>query len=301
MLDFYAALFERSAMQLMRWQLLSTPFTWNGDSIFSMKRYNICTFISSLPSCDWQGDKIREPFRRGLGYTVQWLDGLCVLVEKKVEDALEVSDRILHKRDIPLEKDDRDVIDSECTHLLWQLCPACFGGSTFGRPLEEWVSFTFIYLGYLWLRLNEFVSGGDFQICTDDNFHHQHLVSGGSSIPSHDLKNIIPKSFVDKTGENIARAWKLPAKHRKSHVPDEAIDDCKDAYEAANRDKKMLPLARLAMTTITGCHWYAATIFHYFLPTWILFDTPGEQLKYAIALILWFAKHVPRHSTFSVL
>jgi len=30
-------------------------------------------------------------------------------------------------------------------------------------------------------------------------------------------------------------------------------------------------------------------------------DTPGEQLKYAIALILWFAKHVSRHSTSSVL
>ena len=55
-----------------------------------------------------------------------------MLVEKKVEDALEVSDRILHKRDILLEKDDRDVVDSECTHLLRQLCPACFGGSTFG-------------------------------------------------------------------------------------------------------------------------------------------------------------------------
>ena len=40
------------------------------------------------------------------------------VVEKKVEDALEVSDRILHKRDIPPEKDDWDVVDSECTHPL---------------------------------------------------------------------------------------------------------------------------------------------------------------------------------------
>jgi len=46
-----------------------------------MKRYNNGTFISSLLSCDWQGDKIREPFRRGLGYAAQWLDGLRVLIK----------------------------------------------------------------------------------------------------------------------------------------------------------------------------------------------------------------------------
>jgi hypothetical protein len=30
-------------------------------------------------------------------------------------------------------------------------------------------------------------------------------------------------------------------------------------------------------------------------------DTPGEQQKYAIALILWFIKHIPKNSTVSIL
>ena len=30
-------------------------------------------------------------------------------------------------------------------------------------------------------------------------------------------------------------------------------------------------------------------------------DMPGEQYKFAIALILWFAKHVLKHATFLVL
>ena len=53
---------------------------------------------------------------------------------------------------------------------------------------------------------SEFISSGDFQICTDGNFHHRHLVSGGSSIAFHNPKHIIPKAFVDKTGEDIAAA-----------------------------------------------------------------------------------------------
>ena len=103
-----------------------------------------------------QGEKIREPFRRGLGYAAQWLDGLRVLVEKKVEEALTVSDQTLQQeKDVislktdtgvnletsPDENGDPDLV--ECTRFLRQLCPACFGGSSFGRPLEEYAFFFF--------------------------------------------------------------------------------------------------------------------------------------------------------------
>jgi len=89
-----------------------------------------------------QGEKIREPFRRGLGYAAQWLDGLQVLVEQKVEESLIVSDQTLRQADAPpaLQKggeEESDIV--ECTRVLRQLCPACFGGVSFGRPLEEYV------------------------------------------------------------------------------------------------------------------------------------------------------------------
>jgi len=60
-----------------------------------------------------------------------------VLVEKKVEEALSVSDEALqHAREIPpVDKNNQDNV--ECSRLLRQLCPACFGGSSFGRLLEE--------------------------------------------------------------------------------------------------------------------------------------------------------------------
>jgi len=144
----------------------------------------------------------------------------------------------------------------------------------------------------------QFLSGGDFQICTDGNFHHRHLVSGGSSIPFHDPKHIIPKSFVDEVGKNIARARKLPPKRRNPKVPDEAIDDCEDAYEAANGDKKK---AASDEARYDDRGWMSLICRHDIPLFFANIDTPGEQQKYAIALILWIVKQVPKHSTFSVL
>ena len=90
----------------------------------------------------WQGEKIHEPFHCGLGYVSQWLDGLRVLVERKVEESLIASDQMLRQADAPpaLQKSGEEESDIvECTRVLRQLCPACFGGVSFGRPLEEYV------------------------------------------------------------------------------------------------------------------------------------------------------------------
>ncbi|EGO23826.1 hypothetical protein SERLADRAFT_392327 [Serpula lacrymans var. lacrymans S7.9] len=38
-----------------------------------------------------------------------------------------------------------------CASILIQYCPACIGGTVFGRPLDE---------------------GGDIHVATDGNFHH---------------------------------------------------------------------------------------------------------------------------------
>ncbi|KIM38191.1 hypothetical protein M413DRAFT_30325 [Hebeloma cylindrosporum] len=260
LLDFYAALFERScdAVNAMA-AALNTFYTKRGFHFLNNKN-----------------EKIREPFRRGLGYAAQWLDGLRVLIERRVEDALTASDQILQQDAAStLQKNDLENL-SECMRILRQLCPACFGGSTFGRPLED---------------------GGDFQICTDGNFHHRHLISGGSSIPFHDPKHIIPKAFVDETGEKIIKARKLLPKRRKCPVPDEAIDDCEESYDAANGDKK-----KAAGEARYDDYGWMSLVCRHDIPLFFAnIDTPGEQQKYAIALILWFAKHVPKNATFSVL
>jgi hypothetical protein len=141
----------------------------------------------------------------------------------------------------------------------------------------------YFYLLEIPLVDDESISGGDFQICTDSNFHHRHLVSGGSGIPFYDLKHVIPKSFVDETGENIACARKLLAKYRKSHVPDKAINNCEEAYEAANRDKKK---AASGEAHYDDQGWMSLICRHNIPLFFTNIDTPGEQQKYAIALIL---------------
>jgi hypothetical protein len=110
-----------------------------------------------------KNEKIREPFRRGLGYAAQWLDSLRTLVAEKMEEALASSDQVLqhasplgetldelaaslppHYTDRVTEGENTARKDSsgdlaECTRTLRQLCPACFGCSSFGRSLEEYV------------------------------------------------------------------------------------------------------------------------------------------------------------------
>ena len=68
----------------------------------------------------------------------------------------------------PVEDRDRDLV--ECTRFLRQLCPACFGGSSFGRPLKEYIFYCFSFIRIF--LSNSVLSGGDFHICTDGNFHH---------------------------------------------------------------------------------------------------------------------------------
>ncbi|KAF8907605.1 hypothetical protein CPB84DRAFT_1843822 [Gymnopilus junonius] len=164
---------------------------------------------------------------------------------------------------------------SECLRSLRQLCPACFGGSTFGRDLAD---------------------GGDFQIATDGNFHHRHLVSGGQSVPFHDPKHIIPKSFIDEVGEAILKARRLPPKKQKPKVPDSAVDECEKVHDTADGDKKKVRDGRY-----DNMGWMSLVCCHDIPLFFANIDTPGEQQKYAIALILWFFALVPPDATATVL
>lgn len=83
-----------------------------------------------------------------------------------------------------------------------------------------------------------FISGGDFQIATDGNFHHRHLVSGGESIRFHEPKHIVPKAFVDEVGEIIRKARKSPPNTQSPKVPGSAIDECEKSHDATDGDKK---------------------------------------------------------------
>ena len=81
-------------------------------------------------------------------------------------------------------------------------------------------------------------------------------------------------------------------------VPDEVIDECKDAYEATNGDKKKAASGEARYDD----HGWMSLVCCYDIPLFFTnINMPGEQYKFAIALISWFVKHVPKHGTFLVL
>jgi hypothetical protein len=159
----------------------------------------------------------------------------------------------------------------QCTRILRQLCLACFGGTLFGASFKD---------------------GGDFNLCVDGNFHHCHLKSAGECAPFYDPKQIIPKDFVDAIGARIAEACKAPPRCTNSKVPDEAVDECEKAYKAANGDKETTASQRFDANGLM------ALVCRHDIPLFFAnIDTPGEQQKYAVALIEYFFSLIPLQAT----
>lgn len=76
------------------------------------------------------GEPIRDAFRRGLGYAIQWYDCLKLRVKHKVDAAIEASDR-------QIQAAANTTVGPECARILAQRCPACFAGQLFGRALDQ--------------------------------------------------------------------------------------------------------------------------------------------------------------------
>ncbi|PPR06800.1 hypothetical protein CVT26_003865 [Gymnopilus dilepis] len=286
-LDFYASIFQRSCDAVNA--MAAALNTFNGQRGFNL--------------LNKKDEKFREPFRKGLGYAAQWLDMLHVFIERSVEDALGEADSAIQEvrkmaatdyrgstKSSTLDDLDSDDLDyahgpqisgplDECSRILRQLCPACFGSAKFGRTFDESVP----YLDPISEVIFTFV-------------HYHHLVSGGQGVPFHNPRHIIPKSFVDEVGRRIDEARKRKPKPRTSKVPDEAIDECQDSYNAADGDKK-----RGSGQRYDAQGWMSLICRHDIPLFFANIDTPGEQQRFSIALIIWFFYHIPRNATANVL
>ncbi|EGN93582.1 hypothetical protein SERLA73DRAFT_63558 [Serpula lacrymans var. lacrymans S7.3] len=143
--------------------------------------------------------------------------------------------------------------------ILIQRCPACFGGTVFGRPLDE---------------------GGDIHITTDGNFHHHHRHSAGDCPKFYEPAYFLPKLEVDAVGCQINKVRKQIPRVVKGLVPDEAIDHYQSSYQAADGKKQKATMDSFDDTGVM------ALICHHDIPPFFAnIDTPGEQQKYAVALI----------------
>lgn len=176
----------------------------------------------------------------------------------------------------------------ECARILKQRCPLCFGGTSFGRPLSQWVVPSNISMHSLTCADR----GGDIHFCVDGNFHHRHGISAGESVPFHDPAYILSKSFVDRVGERVDEQRKRTPRSYRPKVPDEAIDDCEHSHEAADGRK------RKANTDIFDDTGLMALVCRHDIPLFFTnIDTPGEQQKYAIALIEHIFSLLPPDAT----
>ena len=230
-----------------------------------------------------KGIPVRDPFRRGLGYAVQWYDCLQVQVNSTLDSLLQRCDK---HNDV---KEDKVVehVSGQADRTLQDLCPACFGGNSFGRPLTECVLPIIIAFPVLTIVTR----GGDIHLATDGNFHHRHLRSAGSSPAFYDPKFFLSKEEVDAVGEHIVAARSKKAKRRTPKVPDEAVDACEGSHFAAKGDQQR----RASEFDDNGL---MSIVCRHDIPLFFAnIDTPGEQQKYAVALLKKVLSLLPPHAT----
>ncbi|KIM56425.1 hypothetical protein SCLCIDRAFT_29657 [Scleroderma citrinum Foug A] len=246
----------------------------------------ICPTARSIAACaGWKGGTVRDPFRRGLSQAAQWYNILQVEVEKRVDGIIQQC-RLIVKPAIELlavppsspffpTVQQHSLSQGSCAEILVQRCPACFGGTLFGRPLDE---------------------GGDIHVATHGNFHHRHRRSAGDCPPFYEPTYFIPKAQVDAIGRHITCARQHPSKLSQSTVPDEAIDQCESSYEATDSQKQKTAMDNFDDTGVM------ALICRHDIPLFFTnIDTPGEQQKYSVALISHIFSLLPHQANLVVL
>jgi len=134
--------------------------------------------------------------------------------------------------------------------------------------------------------------GGDIHVATDGNFHHRHRRSAGDCPRFYNPTYFLPKKFVDEVGRQIEVQRKRSPKARNPIVPDEAIDQCEGAYEAADGKKQKAAMDSFDDTGVM------ALICRHDIPLFFAnIDSPGEQQKYSIALLQHLFSLLPTKAT----
>ncbi|KAG6823644.1 hypothetical protein H0H92_009575, partial [Tricholoma furcatifolium] len=234
-----------------------------------------------------QGSPIQDAFRRGLGYAAQWYDNLQMRVEQEVDAAVLNADVRIQQSQLAASASNdppKSVPQStpslhpgECAWVLQQRCPCCFGGGLFGRPLER--------------------EGGDIHVCLDGNFNHRHLRSAGDSPHFYDPSYILLKQFVDDVGAEMEKLRSAPKRRRsKAVVPDEAVDECESSHVAGKGSNVKTNMERYDDGGLM------ALVCRHDIPIVLAnIDTPGEQQKYAVAMLRWLFQLIPPQGTVAVL
>ncbi|KAG6836659.1 hypothetical protein H0H93_005329 [Arthromyces matolae] len=287
LLDFYHTLFERSC-----------------DAVNALASALTSFYLSrGFVPCNQKNKPMRDPFRKGLGYAIQWYDNLQVMVEEQVEAAIVSADQKLQdSKSLPSqsgpvqpqnahclrpdlekpssqpetpEKPEGSGLKEECARILQRRCPACFGGTVFGRSFDE---------------------GGDIHVAIDGNFNHRHLISSGDCPKFYNPEYFLSKEQVDEAGQRIELARGRKAKKRTAIVPDEAIDECESSHVAGSGSNTKTNMDKFDDGGVM------ALVCRHDVPLFLAnIDTPGEQQKYGVALLTHFFTLLPATATVAAL
>jgi len=152
------------------------------------------------------------------------------------------------------------------------------------------------YFSILLSKFIKYSSGGDVHAATDGNFHHRHMSHVGDSPSFYDPDYFISKEQVDAVGDWIKHARQRPSQAYKAKVPDAAIDECEDSHEAADGRKEKTSGVQFDAKGLMAlvCRHDIALFF-------ANIDTPGEQQKYAVALVEHLYSLLPKIATVVIL
>jgi len=130
----------------------------------------------------------------------------------------------------------------------------------------------------------------------DGNFHHRHSITAGDSPHFYESQYILSKDFVDAIGHRINGVRKARPKKYKPMVPDEAVDNCEKTHEAADEHKQKTNMDHFDDTGMM------ALVCRHDIPIFLAnIDTPGEEQKYAVALLEHLFSLLPAQATVAVL
>jgi hypothetical protein len=87
-------------------------------------------------------------------------------------------------------------------------------------------------------RVSCYSRGGDVQFGADGCFSYRHLRSAGDGPISYDPTYFISKEKVDATAWRMEKAKGRPPAKYKPSIPEEAIDACKESWDAADEKKQ---------------------------------------------------------------
>ncbi|KAH6893817.1 hypothetical protein BKA70DRAFT_1534649 [Coprinopsis sp. MPI-PUGE-AT-0042] len=299
-LAFFKALFERSleATQALA-HALNTYYARRGFYLYNIDDKNII-----------------EPFRKGLGYAMQWYDMLLVEVEHQKEQALLRALANIKSRSVqdnPGAVNSSPEYPSATTDPLSPVSPTTTTDPSPPIPPTAAKAPTSISGNLSPGECARFLQqlcplcfggdtygcpvgdGADIHVNIDGNFNHRHAHAAGDCPEFHHPRHIVPKEDVDQCGERIEKA-RAAGKRKKStsktRVPDAAIDACEEAHEAGSGSKIKTNLDKFDDRGVMGM------ICRHDIPLFLAnIDTPGEQQKFGVALIEHLFQYIPQHAT----